>query len=67
LIDSSAYKCMFLTEPEFFRKCFRKARNYQNALRHGATAFTMNKAVTSIKKERYVSHRRPAPSEFAAM
>jgi|EP00966_Prymnesium_polylepis_P093681 hypothetical protein len=55
---------MFLTEAEFVRKCFRKARNYQNALRHGATAFTMNKAVTSIKKERYVSHRRPAPSEL---
>lgn len=58
---------MWTSDREFVRKSFRKARNFQSVLRGGADGFTMNKHVTSIKKERYVSHRRPAPSEYVAM
>ena len=54
---------MFLTEPEFVRKSFRKARTFQGA-RRSAGLHILNKAVASVKKERYASHRRPAQSEF---
>jgi len=63
-LRKSAFRCMMSTDPMFVRKSFRKARNFQGALRGGSDAFTMYKSVAKIKKERYVSHRRPAPSQF---
>ena len=60
----SAYRAMFSTEPETVRKYFRKARNYQGALREGADAFGVSKRVAGMKKDRYTSHRRPAASQF---
>ena len=65
-LRTSAFRAMMLTEPATVRKYFRKARAYQQALRAGADAFSMHKDVAKIKKERYVSHRRPAPSQFDA-
>ena len=55
---------MLQVDETFVQKAFRKARNFMSALRDGADALTMYKEVASIKKERYVSHRRPAPSQF---
>ena len=63
----SGYRVIWVSDPGFVRKSFRKARNFQSVLRGGADGFTMNMHVKSIKKERYVSHRRPAPSEYVAM
>lgn len=34
------------------------------ALRGGSDVFDMFRDVAAIKKERYVSHRRPAPSAY---
>ena len=61
------YVTLITTDPGFVRKAFRKARMYQRALRGGADAFDMHKRVAVVKKERYASHRRPAPSQYDAM
>ena len=60
----SGFLCMLDASPTFVQKAFRKARNFMTALRGGSDAFEMFKEVASIKKERYVSHRRPAPSAY---
>ena len=62
-----AFRSMFTTEREVVRKYCRKARDYQAVLRAGADAFGMVKRVAGMKKDRYTSHRRPAPSEFKGM
>jgi hypothetical protein len=41
-----------------------QARNFMSSLRGGANVFSMFKDVAKIKKERYVSHRRPAPAQY---
>jgi hypothetical protein len=66
-LRTSAFRTTMTTERETVRKYFRKARAYQHALGAGADAFSMHKEVAKIKKERYTSHRRPAPSQYDAM
>ena len=63
-LRTSAFRAMMTTECATVRKYFRKARTYQHALGAGADAFNMHREVAKIKKERYVSHRRPAPSNY---
>jgi len=65
-LRTSAFRAMMTTERATVRKYFRKSRAYQNALREGADTFSMHQQVAKVKKERYVSHRRPAPSHFKA-
>ena len=55
---------MLQVDPTFVQKAFRKALNLMTALRGGADVFKMFKQVAKIKKERYVSHRRPAPAQY---
>lgn len=57
---------MLQVESTFVQKAFRKGRNFMSALREGADVFNMFKQVAKIKKERYVSHRRPAPAQYEA-
>ena len=63
-LRTSGFLCMMEVDPTFVQKAFRKARNFMRALREGADAFSMFKEVNKIKKERYVSHRRPAPAQY---
>ena len=60
----TGFKTMLQVEPTFVHKAFRKGRNFMSALRGGADVLTMFKQVANIKKERYVSHRRPAPAQY---
>ena len=60
----SGFRCMLSVDPTFTQKSFRKARNFMTALRGGSDVFEMFRDVAAIKKERYVSHRRPAPSAY---
>ena len=60
----SGFRCMLEVDPTFVHKSFRKARNFMTALRGGSDVFEMFRDVAAIKKERYVSHRRPAPSAY---
>jgi hypothetical protein len=63
-LRTSGFKVMMQVDPTFVQKAFRKARDFMNALRGGSDVFSMFKDVAKIKKERYVSHRRPAPAQF---
>ena len=63
-LRTTGFRTMIAVDPTFVQKAFRKARNFMTALRGGSDAFEMFKEVASIKKERYVSHRRPAPSAY---
>ena len=65
-LRTAAFKTMFSTKSTFVMKSFRKVRCFQDALPNGADAFSMYKEVAKGKKDRYVSHRRPAPLEFDA-
>lgn len=60
----TGYLTMARVDPTFVQKAFRKARNFMTALRDGGDVFDMFKKVACIKKDRYVSHRRPAPSQY---
>ena len=64
-LRKTGYKTMLSVDPSFVQKAFRKARNFMTALRGGADVLSMFKQVANIKKERYVSHRRPAPSQYS--
>ena len=66
-LRTSGHRVMLAVEAELVRKQFRKARTFQVALRGGADVFSMYKQVASIKKKRYASHRRPAPSAYNDM
>lgn len=60
----TGFKTILQVDPTFVQKAFRKGRNFMSALRGGADVLTMFKQVAKIKKERYVSHRRPAPAQY---